>query len=264
VGLPFIQFQTVEHDVLRDIENVVGSNHSETINGNEQDNVLVGRGGDDNLNGGAGSDNYDYLGSFGSAFGNDQIFDDSGTDGISVNSFSDILNAQHLGNDLLLTLTGGTIRIVDHFAGHQVELIGDANGNTMVLATGLIGGNAPGIIAGGNGGETLDGRGGDDFLFGGNGSDRLIGGDGNDRLTGGNGQDTFVFGPGFGHDTITDFTHADRLEFDGGIFQNFQAVQAASQQVGNDTVITLDNNNSITLQGVALHSLHASDFAFIG
>ena len=35
-------------------------------------------------------------------------------------------------------------------------------------------------------------------------------------LTGGNGQDTFALG--FGRDTITDFTHADRIEFDGGVF----------------------------------------------
>ncbi len=110
----------------------------------------------------------------------------------------------------------------------------------MVLATGNIGGNGSGIIAGGNGGELLDGRGGNDFLFGGNGKDRLIGGDGDDRLTGGNGGDTFVFGPGFGHDVVTDFSHADRIEFDGGVFQNFQQVQAATQQVGDDTVITLD------------------------
>ena len=120
-----------------------------------------------------------------------------------------------------------------------------------------------GIIAAGNGGETLDGKGGDDLLFGGNGSDRLIGGDGNDRLTGGNGSDTFVFGPGFGHDIVTDFSRADRIEFDGGVFQNFQAVQAATQQVGANTVITLDNDNSITLLGVDPHSLHASDFFFV-
>ena len=38
---------TVETDVLRGIENVTGSNRLETINGNELDNILDGRGGDD-------------------------------------------------------------------------------------------------------------------------------------------------------------------------------------------------------------------------
>jgi hypothetical protein len=79
---------------------------------------------------------------------------------------------------------------------------------------------------------------------------------------GGNGSDTFVFGPGFGHDMITDFTAADRIEFDDGVFLNFQAVQAAAQLAGADTVIMLDDNNSVTLQGVDLHNLHASDIIF--
>jgi hypothetical protein len=42
--------------------------------------------------------------------------------------------------------------------------------------------------------------------------------------------------------------------------QNFAAVQAASHQVGNDTVITLDAGNSIVLQHVS--SLHGSNFLF--
>ena len=200
------------------------------------------------------------------------------------------MQTQRSGNDLLLTLPGGTIRIVDHFNGHAVENIIDANGNSMVLATGLIGGSAPGIITADDSGQTLDGRGGDDFLFGGKGDDRLIGGTGNDILTGGKGSDTFVFGPGSGHDVVTDFSpgghgpfdgfglfafpglerfgndhdfaKGDQIEFDGGVFQNFRQVLAASHQVGHDTVITIDQNNSITLQGVALHSLHASDFLF--
>jgi Ca2+-binding RTX toxin-like protein len=253
----------VETDVLREFQNVIGSNRAETINGNELDNLLVGRGGNDIIKGGAGNDTYDFSGPSSLLQGDDQYFDTSGTDKVRVNSFSDINGAQHIGNDLLVTLATGSFRIVNHFAGNAIETIVDTNGNSMVLATGNIGGNGSGIIAGGNGGETLDGRGGNDFLFGGNGSDRLIGGTGDDLLSGGNGQDAFVFAPGFGHDTITDFAASDRLEFDGGAFQNFQQVEAASQQVGNDTIITADADSSITLQGVDLHSLHSSNFIFV-
>src|SRR5262249_8301154 len=155
--------------------------------------------------------------------------DESGTDRITIDSslsLGDSLNAVRSGNDLVVTLhlgsTTGSFTVVDHFAGHPIEnlVLGDIS---VTLAVGTIGGNASGIIAAGNGGETLDGRGGDDFLFGGNGSDRLIGGDGNDQLTGGNGGDRFVFGPGFGQDIVTDFSHADRIEFDGGLFGNFKA-----------------------------------------
>src|SRR5205823_3734863 len=147
-------------------------------------------------------------------------------------SFSTV-QAQRSGNDLVLTLPGGTIQIVDHFNGHTVENIIDANGNSMVLATGLVGGNLHGIIAGGNAAETIDGKGGDDLLFGNGGNDTLLGGDGNDHLdggtgrdrldggtgndilTGGKGSDTFVFGPGSGHDVITDFSSGNHGPFDG-------------------------------------------------
>jgi serralysin len=81
-------------------------------------------------------------------------------------------------------------------------------------------------------------------------------------LSGGNGDDTFAFGPGFGKDIINDFTHGDHVEFDGGVFANFQAVQAAMHQAGSDTVIGLETDHAITLLNVAANSLHASDFLF--
>jgi serralysin len=265
-----------------------GNDVANLIQGDAGSDHLIGLGGDDELDGGANNDVYDYRGSFGVAFGNDRISDVSGADAILVNSFSDVLNSQRVGSDLVLTLSGGTIRIVDQFNGHTVESLTDANGNSMVLATGLIGGGVPGIITGTSGNDLLDGKGGDDFLFGGNGDDRLIGGDGNDRLTGGKGNDTFVFAPGSGHDVVTDFSPSshpfieglagslpqflqplfdfakgDQIEFDGGVFHDFRDVLAASHQVGNDTVITISANDSVTLQGVNMHSLHAGDFLFV-
>jgi Ca2+-binding RTX toxin-like protein len=268
--------QVVETDVLRGIERVSGSSHPEIIIGNEQDNVLsgndgndtlAGRGGDDLIQGGAGDDTYDFTGG---GLSLDTFSDDSGTgDRVIIDSFSQILpgfgefTTGRDGDDLVVVLTTGTFRIVDHFNGFPIEtIVARDTGQSMVLANGLIGGDANGIIAGGKGAETLDGRGGDDFLFGNGGNDRLIGGAGNDRLTGGHGRDTFVFGPGFGHDVVTDFSRADHIEFDGGVFHNFHQVLAASHQVGGDTVITADANNSVTLLGVNLHSLHASHFDF--
>ena len=240
---------------------------SDTLIGGIGNDTLAGRGGNDTVNGGDGNDTYDFTGG---GLDIDQFFDQSGTsDRVVIDSFSQILpsfgglTTGRDGNDLVIILTTGTFRIVDHFNGHQIEtIVASDTGQSMVLANGLIGGNGNGIIAGSHKGETLDGRGGDDFLFAGNGGDRLIGGDGDDRLSGGHGPDTFAFGPGFGHDIVTDFSHADHIEFDGGVFQNFKQVQAASHQVGSDTVITLDADNSITLLGVTSQSLHASDFDF--
>ena len=107
----------------------------------------------------------------------------------------------------------------------------------MVIATGLLGADLPGIISGTSGDDFMDGRGGDDFLFGNGGNDHMLGGTGNDRLdggegndvldggpgddilTGGKGHDTFVFAPmtrntpGSGNDVVTDFVHGqDHLD----------------------------------------------------
>ena len=115
-------------------------------------------------------------------------------------------------------------------------------------------------LLGGNGTDTLNGGPGNDTLDGGNGPDTLNGGPGNDLLIGGNGPDLFVSNAGFGEDIITDFSNEDRIQFASGLFESPQAVLAASRQVGADTVITLDLNNTITLQGVQLSSLRADDF----
>src|SRR5205807_612145 len=155
--------QVVESDQLFSIENVIGSNHSETINGNSQANTLDGRGGDDILNGGAGDDTYVVIGRNG---GNDRFFDASGAaDKVLISSFLDIFDSEQDGNDLVVTTGSGSFRVVDHFNGHPIETIVDSGtGESMVLATGLVGGLQPGIISGSNADETLDGRGGDDFL----------------------------------------------------------------------------------------------------
>ena len=50
---------------------------------------------------------------------------------------------------------------------------------------------------------------------------------------------------------------------DDGLFQNFQALRAASQQVGSSVVITVDADNTITLQHTHLSSLHSNDFLFV-
>ena len=303
VLFPPVHVQTVENDVLSGIENIIGSNHNETITGNDRANVLDGRGGNDTLKGfggndtllgGSGDDTYDFTGS--TLFGNDRIEDVSGNDTIVIDNVPQTINSigisvldistSHVGNDLKITVPNGTVTVTNHFAGEQVETI-VVNGTSFVLANGTIGGNGSGILTGTDGNDTLDGNGGNDMLFGGAGNDhligdkgndllnggsgkdmldgglgkdQLIGGAGDDQLTGGQAADAFVFGPGFGHDVITDFTHDDRVEFDGGVFQNAQQVLAASQQVGDNTVITVDANNSVTLQDVALQSLHAKDF----
>jgi VCBS repeat-containing protein len=119
----------------------------------------------------------------------------------------------------------------------------------------LTAGNNPTVLDGGNGNDTLKGG-----IY----ADALIGGHGNDTMTGGNGPDTFVFGANFGNDVITDLKpNTDVIQFNH-VFANFADVQAHAASDGHgNTVITYDASNTITLQDVALSSLHASDFFFV-
>jgi Ca2+-binding RTX toxin-like protein len=89
------------------------------------------------------------------------------------------------------------------------------------------------------------------------------GGTGDDVLTGGNGPDHFVFNAGLGDDVITDFKDNDRIQFDDELFESPEAVLLASEQVGEDIVITA-GTNTVTLLGVQLSSLQANDFSILG
>lgn len=98
--------------------------------------------------------------------------------------------------------------------------------------------------------------------------DVLTGGRSDNRLIGNGGNDVFVFkATHFGKDTITDFVAGagtdDLIEFDDAVFADLSAVLAAATQVGADTVITYDADNTITLKNVTMSNLHADDFRFV-
>ncbi|MDO8911434.1 MAG: Ig-like domain-containing protein [Phenylobacterium sp.] len=166
----------------------------------------------------------------------------------------------------------------------SVAVGGVANGANIlgtVKADALSGTEADERIEGGNGDDTVNGAGGADNLFGGNGGDQLFGGAGidqlsgengsdtlsggagNDILTGGNGPDRFVFGAGFGNDTITDFkAQNDSIQIDHTLVGSFGDLISHASQVGSSVVIALDAAHSITPQGVILASLSSGDFVF--
>jgi Ca2+-binding RTX toxin-like protein len=245
----------------------------QTINGGNGNDILTGTSGNDTIDGGNGNDNVN------GGDGNDNITGGNGDDTLIGGRGSDILDGGN-GDDMLDAgsgnnqLTGGNGDDIMR-AGDGNNTFDGGNGNDTITA-----GNGNNIITGGNGNETVTlGNGNNTFVGGsgndrvtvGNGNNNLTGGNGNDvfhvgtgnnTLTGGNGNDIFAFGPGFGKDIVTDFAHGDHVEFDGGVFANFAAVQGAMHQVGFDTVIGLDPNHTVTLQHVSMNSLHASDFLF--
>lgn len=95
--------------------------------------------------------------------------------------------------------------------GGGLLLFGDVNGNT------INGGNGNDVINGWTGNDRLNGRGGNDILHGGADNDTLDGGSGNDQLYGGAGNDTYLFGRGYGQDTVSDLEGSNSVHFGRGI-----------------------------------------------
>jgi predicted extracellular nuclease len=184
--------------------------------------------------------------------GNDHLTGTTGPDTIDGGNGNDIIDAGD-GND---KVTGGNGN--DTISGGRGnDIIDGGNGDDIID-----GGSGNNQLTGGNGNDVMRAGDGNNSFDGGNGDDVMTAGNGNNTFTGGNGNDTFAFGPGFGQDVVTDFTRGDQIEFDGGVFGNFQAVQAATHQVDADTVISLGTGHTITLQHVTASSLRASDFVF--
>ena len=105
----------------------------------------------------------------------------------------------------------------------QSDIIHGYAGNDTISASSgddfAYGGDGDDVIIGDQGVDTLVGGAGNDSLYGGSQTsqdgffgpvyfnDLLDGGSGNDALEGGSGDDTYVFGKGYGNDTIHDFAY---------------------------------------------------------
>jgi trimeric autotransporter adhesin len=93
--------------------------------------------------------------------------------------------------------------------------------------------------------------GANDTITVGNGHNQLVAAPG-DVWTVGSGHDVFSFNAGFGENTISDFnTHRDVLQFNHGLFANYAAAMADTKQVGGNTVITYDANDTVIFLGAA-------------
>jgi Ca2+-binding RTX toxin-like protein len=110
----------------------------------------------------------------------------------------------------------------------------------------------------------VNGRAGNDSLTGAKGDDFLIGGAGNDSFTGAAGFNTFFVGNGA--DVITDFESADVIVDLGDSFDDVEQIlgsSGAANQVGQDTVIELGDDNSVTLRDFAVEDLNPANFDLI-
>jgi serralysin len=258
-------------DLLVFIENVIGSDYDDVINGSGAgDNILSGgagndvidgKGGNDTLNGGDGSDTLrggvgdDTLnGNYGDDFllgdgGQDLIYGGNGNDTGRGGGDNDILYGQN-GDDYLYgdagddnisggndndKLYGGDGNDIINGDDGVDELFGDAGNDT------LYGGAGDDLLAGGEGDDVLRGNGDDDRLIGNAGADEFYGGSGNDDIFGGDDDDIYYSEAG------DDFFHgmngidtADYSSAGGAINVNLNSGTVSDGDGGTDTLYFIE------------------------
>ncbi len=225
-------------------DNITGGGAANVIYGNDGDDTFFGGGGNDKLFGGSGADTF-----FGGT-GNDKMFGGAGRD-----------TADYSDDTLGITATAkqvtgagvGTDKL------NKIENVTGGSGNDMIT-----GGSAANILTGNAGDDTLNGGNGNDTLFGGTGADRINGGKANDQLFGGGADgaaDVFIFGDGFGDDTIGDWEDGfDLIDFTTHSVINDISDLNIDQSSGVNTEITF-GAHSITIEGF-VGTIDANDFVF--
>ena len=203
------------------------------IYGGQNDDKIYAAGGNDTIDGGEGNDTMrgdhgDDTYIFKAGYGIDTIYDAAGSNTINLSglSLSDVKAYRADGNGLMLSWGADSIILAQFFDGaaFQNYLI-NSDGGTMQLNSinelyGTDGddwmalNNNGVILHGGKGGDNIQGGSGNDTLYGDEhndtlngdiGDDLIDGGIGDDRLYGGTGSDTYIFGKGYGIDTIEDW-----------------------------------------------------------
>ena len=94
-------------------------------------------------------------------------------------------------------------------------------------------------------------------LYGNDGNDTLIGGAGNDYLNGGSGSDTYVFGKGFGQDTVHNY-HVDKNS-DTMHFKGFKAADVHFIRSGSDLVLSASEQDNVRISGFFYGENHCVD-----
>lgn len=216
------------------VENVApvlyGNRFANTLSGTGEEDAIYGGRGNDRLSGFEGDDL--LVGGSGA----DTMLGGEGNDTYQVGSSLDVvIENEDEGIDHVMSS-------ISYRLGENLEnltLTGNAaNGTGNALAN---------QITGNDGDNRLSGGGGDDILIGNGGDDILNGGQGNDR---------FVFGEGFGNDTIRGFDARpaggqDLLDISAfGITADIFAIEVDIIDLGSDTLVQI-GTNSILLAGVS-------------
>ena len=157
--------------------------------------------------------------------------------------------------DDMITVGAGADNV--HGAGGNDSISGGQGNDT------LYGGTGNDTIQGDDGNDSVNGDAGDDHLVGGAGNDTLIGGVGNDRLDGGagddalygdEGSDTYVFGRGYGNDTIVnsswdDYYPGQTNSLDTVELAGLLLAEVGFKRTGNDLYILIkDSSDTLKIE----------------
>ena len=224
VRQPNTTTNTVEGD--QDDNELLGTDEGEDLLGFQGSDILPGLNGDDNIYGGSGDD------LILAGLGNDNVYGDR-------------------GNDSIFGGIGGTIPGDDE---SDLDYIEGGNGNDIIF-----GNTGSDTILGGEGNDIVFAGKGDDLVSGGEGDDFITGDEGNDTLLGGEGRDRFLFVEGSGTDTIADYEDGRDLFVLG---EGLTFDQLTITQVSGLTQIQVSSTEEVlaALPGVAVGDIGEEDF----
>jgi Ca2+-binding RTX toxin-like protein len=221
-------------------DTVAGSDGRDTLQALGGDDIVAGGLGDDVLDGGAGNDilyggfsgTFEWAGAgndtyvFGRGYGRDVIYDYDTSAGNTDTVRLAGLNAGDVtirrdSSNMYISVNGTSdqLQVAGWGSGraYRIERIEFADGSVLegaaLDAIPFLGTEGADSIVASADNDVVRGLGGNDMLYGGAGNDVLDGGAGNDSLFGGSsgtgsaagaGNDTYVFGRGYGMDSIYD------------------------------------------------------------
>ena len=283
---------SVGTDTFKGVNNVRGSDYGDTLLGSNNvpgtTEKFEGRGGDDYIDGRGGFDlaiyNHDPATASGVhvdlAAGIVQGDATVGTDtlrsieAVRGTDLADTFDATGFGAG---STNSGSLGTLNQFEGMGGDDTITGNGHTRLVFFNATSGVSVNLASGTADGDASVGHdtfSGVNAVIGSGFADTITASGANDTMTGGNGADTFVFngstwsgswGLQSQNHTVTDFSAGDVaghdvIQLEHTPLTDFASVQAASQQVGSDVVISLNLHDTITLTGVDLHALTANDF----
>ena len=194
------------NDTLIGIENLNGTNFTDQLTGDINNNNLIGNDGNDTLIGGDGNDNLT------GGAGNDSLDGGNGNDVVNFNTAD-------INSGVSVTLVAGAATVFTN-----------SGTDTLAGIENITGTNFNDSITGDTSNNGLRGEFGDDTLIGNDGNDYITGGVGNDSIVGGNGVDT------------SDYFFTNPTGSTAGINVNLLTGVVTGGE-GNDTLSGIENIN---------------------